>query len=98
MRSLLLLLPIGVIGWAGTALLAYLTGMSVGSALVGAAIGIAWMVFVSIVLNTRQRARDEYEIVWGGMDGLELHNEHMRRDRVHRHSENATSIPVGEPS
>jgi hypothetical protein len=101
MRSILLLVLVSAVGWAAVALLAYVVGLSVGSALAGAAGGIAWMVVASASINTINAARrddDDDLPVWGGMDGLELHAEHMRRDRVRRHSENASSIPVGEPS
>lgn len=66
--------------------------------------GAAWMVVVSIIMNTANgRARDpsEYgeELAWmgGEMDGFELHEPDMRRDRVRRHPERSATFPAGEP-
>lgn len=85
-------------------LAATVLGLSVRQIGAGYLAGAAWMVVVSIIMNTANgRAGDpsEYgeELAWmgaGSMDGFELHGPDMRRDRVRRHPEASATFPSGD--
>jgi hypothetical protein len=87
-----------VVGWAIIAALSRWAGLSADSALVGGFIGYACMAVISEVCRKCPEASFDYEddVAWGGMDGLELHANHMRRDRVVRHAESTVTFPAGD--
>ena len=89
-----------VIAGAIVAGLAIAFGAPAGPIVTGYVIGVITMVALSIYINTRN-AHLYGRQVWEDqeeMEGLARHTERMRRDRVRRHSESASSIPVGDPS
>lgn len=100
MRGAIHFVAIVVISVALIVGVAFLAGVSPIVAGLAFALGIAVTIGASIYVNTRN-ANLYGRRVWedqGGMDGVARHANHMGRDRVVRHSENARSIPVGDPS
>lgn len=100
MRSAYLFPAIAAVGLVCVTSLGHAIAAPVFPAVAGYATGVAFTIVASIVVNSCNAARYGRQ-VWddqGGMDGVASHAEHMRRDRVRRHSETACSIPVGEPS
>ncbi len=99
MRALFPVLLLLIAG-ATVAGLAIAIGAPAGPIFIGYVIGVITMVALSIYINTRN-AHLYGRQVWEDqeeMEGLARHTERMPRDRVRRHSESASSIPVGDPS
>ena len=82
-------------------LAAAVLGLSLRQIGAGYLVGAAWMVVVSIIMNTASgRAGDPFEYgeetAWmgaGSMDGFELHGDHMRLAPGAGHTETYVSFP-----
>jgi len=98
MRGAIHFVAIGVISVLLVIGAAVLAGVSPVVAGVGFAVGVAVTIGASVYVNTRNANRYGRQ-VWedqGGMDGVARHADHMRRDRVVRHTESLTAFPVGD--
>ncbi len=98
MRALSFLFILGAVGAAIVSALAKALGYPVGAIAAGYVSGIIWLALASFIINTRNAAIDDEDdqVVWGGMDGLELHADHIRLDRVRRHPEAPATFPAGD--
>lgn len=82
-------------------LAASVLGLSLRQIGAGYLVGAAWMVFVSIIMNTASgRAGDPFEYgeetAWmgaGSMDGFEYHGDHMSAASATGHAETHVTFP-----